>query len=82
MGLEMWLVVDVVRIVSRFQFARPAVVFSFLDHRILTPPVEAERAEIWPLVILVSSSTRNEAANSCFRASKAFLAALASLVGL
>lgn len=77
---------EVLRMVSLFQFARPAVVFSFLDQIILTPPVEADRAEILPDVMVLSSSVRKVDATLCFRREKAFLASLATrsscLVGL
>lgn len=43
-------------IVSRFQFARPAVVFSLLVQSMRIPPVAAESSEILPSVICVSSS--------------------------
>src|ERR1700710_899478 len=65
------------RSVSRFQFARPAVVESFLLQIIFTPPVEAERLEISPLVIVESSSWRKDSASSCLRCVKAFLASFA-----
>lgn len=72
--------------VSRFQFARPAVVFSFLDQIILTPPVEAERADTLPDVMVLSSSVRKVDARSCLRSLKAFFASLEAfssfLVGL
>ena len=73
------------RIVSRFQFARPAVVESFLLQIILTPPVGAEREEILLAVMVVSSSWRKDSASSCLRAVKTFLASLArrsNFVGL
>lgn len=61
-------------VVSQRQFARPAVVLSFLDQIIWTPPVEAESSAIRPEVILVSSSVRKLEAISCFVVEKAFLA--------
>lgn len=63
--------------VSRFQFARPAVVLSFLLQMIFTPPVEAESLAISPLVILVSSSARKDSASACFDCENAFLASFA-----
>lgn len=60
--------------VSRFQFARPAVVFSFLDQIIWTPLVEAASSDIFPPVILVSSSARKDSAKTRFFSEKAFLA--------
>lgn len=69
------------RIVSRFQFARPAVVFSFLDQIIWMPPVEEARREIWPEVILLSSSVRKEVARVCFFSENAFLASFARRPG-
>ncbi len=65
--------------VSRFQFALPAVVFSFFDQMILIPPVEAARVETWLFVTAVSSSLRNESARVCFISEKAFLASFAAL---
>ena len=65
------------RIVSRFQFARPAVVFSFLLQISFTPPVEAASLEIWPVVITVSSSIRKLSANRCLRSANSFFAFLA-----
>ena len=66
------------RIFSRFHFARPAVEFSFLFHSILTPPVLAESRAISPFVILLSSSARKLAANSCFSFSNFFFASIAA----
>src|SRR6187402_2025533 len=68
--------------VSRFQFARPAVVFSFLLQIIFTPPVEAANLEISPLVILASSSERKDSARECLDCEKAFLASRATRSGL
>lgn len=62
--------------VSRLQFARPAVVCSFLDQIIWTPPVEAESCAIRPDVILESSSARKSEAMVCLAAAKAFLESL------
>lgn len=62
--------------VSRFQFARPAVVMSFLDQMIWTPPVEAESSAMRPDVILVSSSRRKSEAMVCLEIEKAFLESL------
>lgn len=67
-----------VRMVSHFQFARPAVVLSLLDQMIFTPPVDAERRAMLPEVIVLSSSARKAAARSCLFASNAFLAAVAA----
>ncbi len=68
----------VVRTVSRFQFARPAVVWSLLVHLILIPPVAAVSSANRPLVIVSSSSRRNASAVSCLRSSNSFFAALCS----
>lgn len=62
------------RMVSRFQFARPAVVFNFLLQMIFTPPVEAASLATWLLVMTVSSSMRNVSAKRCLRSANAFLA--------
>lgn len=67
-----------VRMVSHFQFARPAVVLSLLDQMIFTPPVDPERRAMLPEVIVLSSSVRNAAARSCLFVSNAFLAAVAA----
>lgn len=61
-------------IVSRFQFARPAVVLSFLDQMIFMPPVEAASKETWLFVMVASSSARKEVARACFFSEKAFFA--------
>lgn len=68
--------VDFERMVSRFQFARPAVVLSFLLQSILTPPVEAASSAIFPSVIFSSSSLRKDSVRSCLVWEKVFLASL------
>lgn len=55
-----------VRMVSHFQFARPAVVLSLRDQRIWTPPVEAVRRAMAEEVMVVSKAVRKEAARACF----------------
>lgn len=68
--------------VSRRQFARPAVVVSFLDQIIWTPPVEAESWAIWPDVILESISARKSDAMVCLAVENAFLKSLSRRAGL
>ena len=70
------------RIVSRLQFARPAVVLSFLLHIIFTPPVDSAISEILPSVTLLSSSFRKDSARSCLICENAFLASLVRRWGL
>lgn len=67
------------RIVSRFQFARPAVVSSLLDHSIFTPPVVAARVPIWLFVIFESNSARKAEARACLLSSNNFFVSLAAL---
>ena len=64
------------RVVSHFHVALPAVVFSLLDHTILTPPVEAVRRAIAPFVMRASSSASNAVAVASLLASNAFFAAV------
>lgn len=71
-----------VLIVSRRQFARPAVELRVLLQMSWTPPVEALRAAIWPAVISASSSARNDSARACLRAAKSFLAWISARVRL
>ena len=72
------------RVVSRRQFARPAVELRVLLQISWTPPVEALRSAIWPDVMAESSSRRKEAARACLRVAKVFFWAWRSerLVGL
>jgi hypothetical protein len=75
----------VVRVVSRRQFALPAVELRVLLQTSWTPPVEAVRAAIWPFVILESSSDKKDSARACLRVSKSLAAwrsARVRLVGL
>lgn len=70
---------------SRFQFARPAVEFSFLLQMIWMPPADSAMAVTRPSATLVSSSWRKAVANWCFWSSKALrraMAALSLLLGL
>ena len=72
------------RMISRRQLARPAVVFNFLDQRILTPPVLVARAETRFSVRAVSIFSRKAEARSCFSLSKilrAIVSARACFVG-
>lgn len=64
--------------VSHFQFARPAVVFSLFDQIVLTPPVEAVKRAMLPPVISVSSSTRKSVASVAFVALKTLRAVAAA----
>ena len=63
----------VVLVVSRRQFARPAVELRVLLQISWTPPVEALRAAIWPEVMAESSSRRKAEARACLRVAKSFL---------
>ena len=67
------------RIISRFQFARPAVELSLFDQIILTPPVGAVNLAILPDAILSSSSRRKSSATVRFEASKSFLRCTSAL---
>ena len=76
---------EVVLVVSRRQFARPAVELRVLLQISWTPPVEALREAICPEVIFWSSSVRKASARACLRAAKSFAAwrsARVRLVGL
>lgn len=61
-------------VVSRRQFARPAVELRVLLQMRRTPPVVALRFWIWPTVMVWSSSARKDSARACLRAEKAFFA--------
>ena len=67
------------RMVSRFQFARPAVEFSLFDQIILTPPVGAVNLAMLPDAVLSSSSLRKSSATVCFEALKSFLRCTSAL---
>lgn len=69
-----------VLVVSRRQLARPAVELRVLLHISLTPPVEALREEIWPVVMVSSSSARKDSARACLREAKAFFACTSACV--
>lgn len=66
---------DFVRMVSRFQFALPAVVSNLLLHTTLTPPVSAHNLPISPPASFSSNSLRNASAILSFRAENCFNAA-------
>ena len=67
--------------VSRRQFARPAVDESFFDQMSLMPPVDSASCDTWPLVMVWSTSARKEAAMSSFCELKALRRAIAALSG-
>lgn len=73
---EVWVLLsvgeDLDLMVSRFQFALPAVEFSFLLQIILTPPVASASFWISPLVTLSSSSLKKFSASATFVASNSF----------
>ena len=69
-----------VLLVSRRQFARPAVVFSVLLQTILTPPVLAVSAPIRPCATTLSSSAKNATAISFFLASQSLRASISALL--
>lgn len=58
--------------ISRFQFALPAVEFSFLLQIIFTPPVASASFWISPPVTLSSSSLKKDSASATFRSSNSF----------
>lgn len=60
------------RMVSRRQFARPAVVLRVLLQRIFTPPVGVVMEAMRPFVMVVSRRVRKVVARECFSASKTF----------
>ena len=54
---------------------------SFFDQMSLMPPVDSARWDTWPLVMVLSTSARKEAAMSCFCALNALRRAIAALSG-
>lgn len=70
------------RNVSRFQFARPAVDWSFLLQISLMPPADSAIEAIRPAVTFWSRSWRKEDARVCFVVSKALRRDLSALEGL
>jgi hypothetical protein len=69
-----------VLVVSRFQFARPAVVVRVFDQISCTPPVLAASDEIWPFVMVESSSARKPEANASFDDSNVLRSAISDFV--
>ena len=67
------------RIVSRFQFALPAVELSFLLQIMRTPPVDDESLDSRPSVMVLSNSSRKASARACFFELNSFFCSMSFL---